>query len=265
MTNTEKSQLSGVKETLLYTLYYRALDQRSKAPIVGDTWAADVLDRITADNRKGLLTAKLGRPAASRRFCGPGGWTTGPGSFLPATPTRPCCTSAAGWIAAPSGSTYRREFGGMTWTSPTSSNSVAASTPNMPDTGCSPPRPPTPAGWTRSQSTDPPSWSPRACCPTSPAADVRQLFVRLTDRLPSGELIFDGVAGPTARMSKLFQWSLGDPWEIERWNPRLALIDVVPVVADFERIPYRRYRALFQLMNKIQAIRNGMRLLRYRF
>ena len=26
MTNTEKSQLSGVKETLLYTLYYRALD-----------------------------------------------------------------------------------------------------------------------------------------------------------------------------------------------------------------------------------------------
>ena len=37
------------------------------------------------------------------------------------------------------------------------------------------------------------------------------------------------------------------------------------MVADFERIPYRRYRALFQLMNKIQAIRNGMRLLRYRF
>jgi hypothetical protein len=66
-------------------------------------------------------------------------------------------------------------------------------------------------------------------------------------------------------MSKLFQWSLGDPREIERWNPRLALIDVVPVVADFEQIPYRRYRALFQLMNKIPAIRNGMRLLRYRF
>jgi hypothetical protein len=97
------------------------------------------------------------------------------------------------------------------------------------------------------------------------AADVRQLFVRLTDRLPSGELIFDGVAGPTARMSKLFQWRLGDPREIERWNPRLTLIDVVPVVADFEQIPYRAYRALFQLMNKIQAIRNGLRLLRYRF
>jgi hypothetical protein len=89
--------------------------------------------------------------------------------------------------------------------------------------------------------------------------------VRLTDRLPSGELIFDGVAGLTARMSTLFQWSLGDPREIERWNSRLALVDVVPVVADFERIPYRGYRALFHLMNKIQAIRNGLRLLRYRF
>src|SRR5437588_1874194 len=65
MANSENGQLSGVKETLLYTLYYRALDQRSKDPIVGDTWAAGVLDRIAADHRKGLLTAKLG---ASGRF-----------------------------------------------------------------------------------------------------------------------------------------------------------------------------------------------------
>jgi O-methyltransferase involved in polyketide biosynthesis len=65
MTNSEKSRLSGVRQTLLYTLYYRVLDQRSKAPIVSDTWAADVLDRIRADNSKGLWTAKLG---ASGRF-----------------------------------------------------------------------------------------------------------------------------------------------------------------------------------------------------
>jgi O-methyltransferase involved in polyketide biosynthesis len=97
------------------------------------------------------------------------------------------------------------------------------------------------------------------------AADVQQLFVRLIDRLPSGELIFDGVAGPTAHMSKLFQWRLGDPREIERWNPRLALIEVVPVVADFERIPYRAYRANFQVMNRIEAMRRAMRLIRCRF
>jgi hypothetical protein len=97
-------------------------------------------------------------------------------------------------------------------------------------------------------------------------ADVRQLLVRLTERLPSGELIFDGVAGPTARMSKLFKMA---PRRSARDRgldpPRLALVDVVPVVADFERIPYRGYRANFHLMNKIQAMRNAMRLLRYRF
>ena len=98
MTNAEKSQLSGVKQTLLYTLYYRALDQRSKAPIVGDTWAAEVLDRITADNRKGLLTAKLGASGRfppllrARRL---DDWAR---EFLPSTLTRPCCTWAAGGI-----------------------------------------------------------------------------------------------------------------------------------------------------------------------
>ena len=45
----------------------------------------------------------------------------------------------------------------------------------------------------------------------------------------------------------------------------LTLIDVVPVVADFERIPNRVYRANFHIMNKLRAMRNAMRLLRYRF
>ena len=96
-------------------------------------------------------------------------------------------------------------------------------------------------------------------------AEVRQLLVRLIDRLPGGELIFDGVAGPTAHMTKLFQWRLGEPYEIERWNPRLTVLDVVPVVADFERIPSRVYRANFRLMNKIEAMRRAMRLVRCRF
>src|SRR5690242_12400325 len=59
------AQLGGVEKTLLYTLYFRALDQRSSAPIVGDTWAAGVLERIPSDQRGGLRTAKLG---ASGRF-----------------------------------------------------------------------------------------------------------------------------------------------------------------------------------------------------
>jgi O-methyltransferase involved in polyketide biosynthesis len=265
MTNTEKSQLSGVKETLLYTLYYRALDQRSKAPIVGDTWAADVLDRITADNRKGLLTAKLGASGRfppllrARRL---DDWTREflarhadasvlhLGCGLDSRAFRLDVPERVRWydLDFPDVIELRRRL----YPKHAGYRLLASSA--------------TDPGWLDEIPVDRPTLMvAEGVLPYLTAADVRQLFVRLTDRLPSGELIFDGVAGPTARMSKLFQWSLGDPREIERWNPRLALIDVVPVVADFEQIPSRGYRALFRLMNKIQAIRNGMRLLRYRF
>jgi O-methyltransferase involved in polyketide biosynthesis len=265
MTNTEKSQLSGVKETLLYTLYYRALDQRSKAPIVGDTWAADVLDRITADNRKGLLTAKLGASGRfppllrarrlddwAREFLAghPDASVLHLGCGLDSRAFRLDVPERVLWydLDFPDVIELRRRL----YPERAGYRLLASSA--------------TDPGWLDEIPVDRPTLIvAEGVLPYLTEADARQLFVRLTDQLPTGELIFDGVAGPTARMSKLFQWRLGDPREIERWNPRLALIDVVPVVADFEQIPYRRYRALFQLMNKIQGIRNGMRLLRYRF
>ena len=263
--NTEKSQLSGVKQTLLYTLYYRALDQRSKAPIVGDTWAAEVLDRITADNRKGLLTAKLGASGRfppllrarrlddwAREFLAhhPDASVLHLGCGLDSRAFRLDVPETVRWydLDFPDVIELRRRL----YPEHAGYRLLASSA--------------TDPGWLDEIPVDRPTLMvAEGVLPYLTAADVQQLFVRLTDRLPSGELIFDGVAGPTARMSKLFQWSLGDPREIERWNPRLTLIDVVPVVADFERIPYRGYRANFQVMNKIQAMRNAMRLLRYRF
>jgi len=265
MTNTEKSQLSGVKETLLYTLYYRALDQRSKAPIVGDTWAADVLDRITADNRKGLLTAKLGASGRfppllrarrlddwAREFLArhPNASVLHLGCGLDSRAFRLDVPETVRWhdLDFPDVIELRRRL----YPEHAGYRLLASSA--------------TDPSWLNEIPVDRPTLMvAEGVLPYLTEADVRQLFLRLTNQLPSGDLIFDGVAGPTARMSKLFQWRLGDPQEIERWDPRLTLIDVVPVVADFEQIPYRRYRALFQLMNKIQAIRNGMRLLRYRF
>ena len=265
MRNSEKGQLSGVKQTLLYTLYYRALDQRSKAPIVGDTWAAEVLDRITADNRKGLLTAKLGASGRfppllrarrlddwTREFLAhhPDASVLHLGCGLDSRAFRLDVPETVRWydLDFPDVIELRRRL----YPEHAGYRLLASSA--------------TDPGWLDEIPVDRPALMvAEGVLPYLTAADVQQLFRRLTDRLPSGELIFDGVAGPTARMSKLFQWSLGDPREIERWNPRLTLIDVVPVVADFERIPYRGYRANFQVMNKIQAMRNAMRLLRYRF
>jgi O-methyltransferase involved in polyketide biosynthesis len=265
MTNTEESQLSGVRQTLLYTLYYRALDQRSKAPIVGDTWAPDVLNRIAPGNRKALLTAKLGASGRfppllrARRL---DDWTRG---FLVRHPDASVLHLGCGLDSR----AFRLDV----------PESVRWYDLDFPDVielrrGLYPERAGyqllaasvTDRGWLDDIPVDRPSLVvAEGVLPYLTEAEVRQLFVRLIERLPNGELIFDGVAGPTAHMSKLFQWRLGDPHEIERWNPRLTVLEVVPVVADFERIPSRAYRANFHVMNKIEAMRRAMRLVRGRF
>ncbi|MGD3106385.1 class I SAM-dependent methyltransferase [Streptomyces sp. YGL11-2] len=47
-----KVQLTGAKETLLATLYGRAVDSRAKKPILGDTMAVDAVRRLDYDFRK---------------------------------------------------------------------------------------------------------------------------------------------------------------------------------------------------------------------
>lgn len=265
MIAAEDGKLSGVKETLLYTLYYRMLDQRSRNPIVGDSWAAEVLDRVAAGNRKGVLTAKLGSSGRfppllrARRL---DDWTRG---FLDHHPDASVLQLGCGldsrafrldvpdtvrWydLDFPDVIELRR----LLYPGRENYRLIASSA--------------TDPGWLDEIPADRPALVvAEGVLPYLTEADVRQLLGRLTDRLPSGELIFDGVAGPTARMTKLFQWRLGDPAELERWNPRLTLIDVVPVVSDFERIPDRGYRTLFQLLNRIPAMLSSMRLLRLRF
>lgn len=257
--------LSGVPETLLYPLYFRLLDQRSKTPIIGDTWAAEVFSRVAPGNRRGVLTAKLGASGRfppllrARRL---DEWTR---EFLDhhqdATVLQLGCgldSRAFRLDVAETVQWYDLDFPDVIelrrplYPARVGYQLIAASA--------------TDPGWLDELADDRPTLIiAEGVLPYLTAADNRQLLARLTDRFPSGELIFDGVAGPTARMTKLFQWSLGDPAELEQWNPRLTLADVVPVMADFDRVPDRGYRTLFQLMNKIPAMRASMRLLRYRF
>jgi len=258
-------RLEGVRETLLYTLYYRALDQRSRQPIVGDTWAAEVVDRVAAGNRKGLLTAKLGASGRfppllrARRM---DDWTK---DFLDRHPESSVVQLGCGLdsrafrLDVPQTVTwYDLDFGDVIELRRLlypgrEGYRLLASSATEPD-------------WLEEIRPDLPVLIvAEGVLPYLSEAEVRQLLRRLTDRFSSGELIFDGVAGPTARMTKLFRWSLGDPAELERWNPRLTLLDVVPVVADFDRIPDRGYRRLFQLLDRIPAMRRSMRLLRLRF
>lgn len=52
-----KVQLTGAQETLLATLYGRAVDSRAKRPILGDALAADTVRRLDYDFRRMRLNA----------------------------------------------------------------------------------------------------------------------------------------------------------------------------------------------------------------
>jgi methyltransferase (TIGR00027 family) len=104
--------------------------------------------------------------------------------------------------------------------------------------------------------------------------DVRQLLRRLTDRFTSGSLIFDGVHPWIAWTSNRLPgpyggfkmgWAIRDVRDVERLNPRLRHVADTPVVADFELVPVRFYRVLYRLLSRFPAMRDAMRLFRFEF
>jgi hypothetical protein len=119
----EKVHFTHEKETMLITLYGRALQSRSKHPILRDTWAEDAIHRIDYDfeklkvgQRAALLFASRGRQLDI--------WTT---NFLsPITPTRPYSTWGAAWTAGATGSIRRPARDGSMWTTPTLLSCVVA-------------------------------------------------------------------------------------------------------------------------------------------
>ncbi|WP_430332612.1 class I SAM-dependent methyltransferase [Rhodococcus sp. ACT016] len=99
--------------------------------------------------------------------------------------------------------------------------------------------------------------------------EVRALLQRLTDRFGSGELVFDTLSAMGPRLSKMFtkgivKWGIRDAHEMERWNPRLRLLARGPVGARFERIPSKQVRLLWRLVNAT-PVRNYDVLNRFAF
>lgn len=260
----ETTKLSGVKETLLFTLYGRALDYRSAKPLLGDRWADEVLRRL------GHVTLRMRMTAADRfilvlRAKRMDGWTR---EFLAQHPDATVLQLACGL----DGRAFRLDLPeGVRWFDldfpdvielrrrlfPERENyrMIAASVTD-PD-------------WLDEIPDDRPVLViAEGLLMYLAESDVRQLLGRLTDRLPPGEMIFDVMSPPVARFSNLFGyslWGLADPHELERWNPDLTNIDDAPALADYEQIPLRRFRIFHGLLGRFSFYRNMIRPLRYRF
>lgn len=258
---TERADFTGVKETLLYTLYFRALDQRSASPIVGDSWAPGLVERI-ADN-KGLRTARRG---ASGRFSPLlrarrlDDWTR---AFLDRHPAAVVLHLGCGLdsrvfrIDPPPGVDWYDvdypeviELRGRLYPEREHTHAIAASVTD-PDWVAG-----IPAG-------RPVLVVAEGLVMYLTEAELRALLDRLTGRFSRGELIFDASGKLQTLVTRLFRWTLGDPYDLERWNPALTLREQIPLTADHPRIPSRGYRLLFRAMNAIPATRRAMTLLRY--
>jgi methyltransferase (TIGR00027 family) len=85
-------------------------------------------------------------------------------------------------------------------------------------------------------------------------SQVRALLQRITDRFGGGELSFDTASPMAPRLSKVLtkgitKWGIRDARELERWNPRLRLLDRSPVGALYQRIPSAPLRMLWRVVN----------------
>ena len=116
---TGKVDFTGVQSTMLVTLFLRAAgQQRHAAPILGDRYAAEAVDRIDYDwaklDKPGIHPESVLSRAADQAVRRPGRPTS-----CTAIRRRPCSIWPAGWTAGRSASTCRRGCGGSTSTCPT--------------------------------------------------------------------------------------------------------------------------------------------------
>ena len=81
---------------------------------------------------------------------------------------------------------------------------------------------------------------------------VRELFQRLTNGFPGGEMLFDTLSPMGPRLSKVFlrgivKWGVRDARQIEEWNPRLRFLKRTSGLTGYDKIPSRPWRLLYRL------------------
>jgi O-methyltransferase involved in polyketide biosynthesis len=82
---------------------------------------------------------------------------------------------------------------------------------------------------------------------------VWELLQRLTDRFRTGELLFDTLSPTGPWLSRIFtggivKWGIRDTRELEQWNPRLRFVERTSPLAGYQRIPFAPQRVLYRLL-----------------
>lgn len=242
----------SVEWTNLCTLYLRAYESRSPAPILGDTAAAEAVDRIEYDWARMRRAMRPGsnQYMVSMRAKQLDDWST---SFLGRYPNAVVLHLGCGMDTR----VFRlHPPETVQWFDVDQPNVIALRRKLYDDRdgyrmiGSSV----TDEVWLDEIPTDRPMLMvAEGLLMYLTEPEVRTLLQRLTDRFGSGELVFDTVSPMGPRLSKVLtkgitKWGIRDACEIEQWNPRLRFLEQSFVGALYKRIPSAPVRLLWRLI-----------------
>lgn len=268
----ERVNLTGVKETLLMVLYLRALDSRAATPILGDEYADELLSRIDYDFGRFASLRGGVRNIAVRskqfdvwvaRFLAehPVGVVLNLGCGLDSRVFRIDPPRTALWYDLDYPEVIRlRE---RLYPARDGVVTIGASVTDG-------------SWWARVPTDRPALVLAEGLLTYLTEPDVHWLLDQVIAHLPCGQVVFDAAAPWVAPVSKhnpalrragtAFNWTLGDPHELERHQPRLRLAEDRPIVELLREanIP-ARYRVLPAVLGLFPGLRNFARLIRYTF
>ena len=269
----EKIDLTGAPETMLATLYGRALDSRAPRSVLHDDAAARAVERIDYDfGRTGMTaTTAAGVSLRARQL---DDWTR---EFLAAHPEATVLHLACGL------DTRAQRLGvppGVRWIDLDHPDVVALRERLLPTpegdyrlVGGSV----TDDGWLESVPADRPTVAVfEGLTMYLEKEDGRRLIERITGRFPSGQLLFDCYGTIGIRLQRLvpavrnagatLHWGIDDPRELEAWHEGLVLLDALRSVdmPGLELLP-RAGRIQMGVLAHLPKLRDVGRILRYRF
>ncbi|MEV0680902.1 class I SAM-dependent methyltransferase [Actinosynnema sp. NPDC050436] len=267
----ERVDLTGAPETMLATLYGRALDSRAAKSFLHDTTAAEVVARIDYDFRRTGVNAGTAAGVAMRaRYLD--NWTSG---FLRANPSATVLHLACGLDTR----AHRLAPGdGVRWVEVDYPEVVALRHRLLPE-----PRGDyrlvaasvTDEGWLEEVPADRPTVAVfEGLTMYLREHEIRSLVRRIVGRFPRGELLFDVYGSTGIRMQKLvpalrnagatLHWGLDDPRAVEPWGVRLVEAVRSMELPEIAELPLAS-RVPLRIMAKLPGLRDVGRILRYEF
>ena len=269
---TEKVQLTKEKETMLISLYSRALHSQSEDPVLRDKWAEDAVSRIDYDFA-GLKLNKIEPLSIAIRARQFDLWTA---AYIAANPSATVLHLGCGMdsrvfrVDPPAGVHWFDvdfpeviELRHRLYPDRAGYRMIGSSLADL--------------GWLNEVPGDQPAMIVAEGVMMYLTENVvKPLLNGLTDHFTSGQMAFDALSRLGARTAKAdrsvrstgatFGWGLDDPRDIKRLDPKLELVTELRTteMPGFSRLP-GIMRALVRVMDPIPALRRLNRLLLYRF